>query len=56
MENQKLENLLNLSLSVSEAEREKSSQLSTGFLTDFHYNKAIKFFHEGTRYAGIKKK
>ena len=34
MENQKLENLLNLSLSVSEAEREKSSQLSTGFLTD----------------------
>lgn len=34
MENQKLENLLNLSLSVSEVEREKSSQLSTGFLTD----------------------
>ena len=34
MENQKLESLLNLSLSVSEAEREKSSQLSTGFLTD----------------------
>ena len=34
MENQKLENLLNLSLSVSEIEREKSSQLSGGFLPD----------------------
>lgn len=32
MQNQKLENLLNLSLSVSEEEREKSSQLSGGFL------------------------
>ena len=34
MKNQKLENLLNLSLSVSEIEREKSSQLSGGFLPD----------------------
>lgn len=34
MQNQKLENLLNLSLSVSEEEREKSSQLSGGFLQD----------------------
>lgn len=31
MENQKLENILNLSLSVDESEREKSEQLSTGF-------------------------
>lgn len=31
MENQKIENLLNVSLSVSEEEREKSPSLSTGF-------------------------
>ena len=31
MENQKLENLLNLSMEVTDEQREKSRELSTGF-------------------------
>lgn len=34
MDNQKLENILNLSLSVEESEREKSPQLSAGFIAE----------------------
>lgn len=34
MENQKLENILNLSLAVEESEREKSPQLSAGFMEE----------------------
>lgn len=34
MENQKLENILNLSLSVDEEEREKSGQLSVGYIKE----------------------
>lgn len=39
MTNQKLENLLNLALSIAEAERERSSQLSVGFLPELKNGK-----------------
>ena len=44
--NEKIENLLNISLNVSEAEREKSPSLSTG------YNDVLKIWEIIVRYTG----
>ncbi len=44
--NEKIENLLNISLNVSEAEREKSTSLSTG------YNSVLKIWEIIVRYTG----
>ena len=45
MTNQKLENLLNLALSIAEAERERSSQLSVGFLPELKKWEVIVKYH-----------